>query len=62
MLDVERGYEMGLTPRSREQAAGGCAQAHTSRALGNARGLDSGASCFPPQLSWGRVGWVGHRS
>lgn len=58
MLDVERGYEMGLTPRSREQAAGGCA--HASRALG--RGLDSGASCFPPQLSWGRVGWVGHRS
>lgn len=56
MLDVERGYEMGLTPRSREQAAGGCAQAHASRAL------DSGASCFPPQLSWGRVGWVGHRS
>lgn len=59
MLDVERGYEMGLTPRSREQAAGGCA--HASRALSN-RGLDSGASCFPPQLSWGRVGWVGHRS
>lgn len=43
-----------LTPRSREQAAGGCA--HASRALANAGGLDSGASCFPLSYPW--VGWV----
>lgn len=48
-----------LTPRSREQAAGGCG--HASRPLANAGGLDCGASYLFPRLSYPQVrcdGWV----